>query len=60
MVSLFFFVPGIGSIVHNRTACFFLPRPSPHADTPFPLAHEKYYLPAAAKVLEAIKHVVRY
>jgi len=29
-------------------------------DTPFPLAHEKYYLPAAAKVLEAIKHVVRY
>jgi 2-oxoisovalerate dehydrogenase E1 component beta subunit len=29
-------------------------------DTPFPLVHEKFYLPDELKVLEAIKHLVNY
>jgi 2-oxoisovalerate dehydrogenase E1 component beta subunit len=29
-------------------------------DTPFPLAHEKFYLPDELKVFEAIKAVIEY
>ena len=29
-------------------------------DTPFPLAHEKYYLPSEAKVFEAIRNSVQF